>query len=243
MKNSESALMARSDVRLIGLLYLMVIVCAGFSQGYVRANLVAPGDALTTATNILSNLDLFRLGLAADLIAFILDAVISVMFYQMLKPFGKTVAMISSALRLLAHPAIAAVNLLNHYMAYHVLSGADFLTAFDPAQLESLSLMFMDAHRYGYLIAGGLFGVHCFFLGLLLIRSKMVPSFFGFMMMVAAAGYLMETFGDFLFPGNEVWLAWVVGLSAALGEVELALYMLIKGTTQAYLANSKTNSK
>ncbi|HRX00318.1 MAG TPA: DUF4386 family protein, partial [Cyclobacteriaceae bacterium] len=70
MKNSESALMARSDVRLIGLLYLMVIVCAGFSQGYVRANLVAPGDALTTATNILSNLDLFRLGLAADLIAF-----------------------------------------------------------------------------------------------------------------------------------------------------------------------------
>jgi hypothetical protein len=39
----------------------------------------------------------------------------------------------------------------------------------------------------------------------------------------------METFGDFLFPGNEHWLAWVVGLSAALGEVELTLYMLIKG--------------
>ncbi|MEZ4973962.1 MAG: DUF4386 domain-containing protein [Cyclobacteriaceae bacterium] len=234
MMNSESALMQRSKVRLIGLLYMAVIVFAGFSQGYVRANLVVPGDALTTATNILSNIELFRFGLAADLIAFILDAIISVLLYQMLKPFGKTLAMISSGLRLLAHPAIGALNLLNHYMAYHVLSGADFLTVFDSAQLESLSLLFMDAHRYGYLIAGGLFGVHCFFLGLLLIRSKMIPGFFGFMMMVAAGGYLMETFGDFLFPGNEEWLAWVVGLSAALGEVELALYLLIKGTKDSY---------
>ncbi|MGE0588830.1 MAG: DUF4386 domain-containing protein [Cyclobacteriaceae bacterium] len=241
MKNSESTLMQRSYVRVIGALYMAVIICAGFSQGYVRANLVVSGDALTTATNILSNIELFRFGLAADLVAFILDAIISVMLYLLLKPFGKTLAMISSSLRLLAHPAIGALNLLNHYMAYHVLSGADFLTAFDPKQLESMSLLFMDAHRYGYLIAGGLFGVHCFFLGLLLIRSRVVPVFFGSMMMVAAGGYLMETFGNFLFPGNEEWLAWVVGLSAALGEVELALYMLIKGTTRAYSENLKAN--
>lgn len=241
MKTSESIYTGRGDVRLIGLLYMAVIICAGFSQGYVRANLVAPGDALTTATNILSNIELFRFGLAADMVAFILDAIISVLLYQMLKPFGKTPAMISSGLRLLAHPAIGALNLLNHYMAYHVLSGADFLTAFDHKQLESMSLLFMDAHRYGYLIAGGLFGVHCFLLGLLLIRSKMVPGFFGLMMMVAAGGYLMETFGDFLFPGNEEWLAWVVGLSSVLGEVELALYMLIKGTTRAYSENLKAS--
>jgi hypothetical protein len=59
-------------------------------------------------------------------------------------------------------------------------------------------------------------------------------------MIVAAVGYLMETFGDLLFPGNEVWLAWVVGLSAALGEVELALYMVIKGTKTSYSNKLKT---
>ena len=75
--------------------------------------------------------------------------------------------MISSALRLLAHPAIGALNLLNHFMAFQVLGGGEFLNSFDPSQLESLSLLFMDSHRYGYLIAGGFFGFHCFLLGIL----------------------------------------------------------------------------
>ncbi len=219
----------KSQVRMTGVMYLLVIICAGFSQGYVRANLVVQGDAAMTALNIVENTGLFRLGLAADLVAFILDAVISVMFYRLLKPYGKTLALVSSSLRLLAHPAIGALNLLNHYMAFHVLNDAAFSSAFDPMQLEAMSLMFMDAHRYGYLIAGGFFGVHCFLLGLLLIKSDIIPRIFGAMMIVAATGYLMETFGDFLFPGNEVWLAWVVGLAAALGEVELTLFMLIKG--------------
>lgn len=230
-------LMSKSSVRFTGLLYLLVIICAGFSQGYVRGNLYIPGDAVATATNILENEGLFRLGLASDLLAFILDAVISILFYQMLKPFGKTLAMVSSGLRLIAHPAIGALNLLNHYMAYHVLEGG---AGFDAAQVESLSLLFMDAHRYGYLVAGGFFGVHCALLGVLLVRSVMIPKFFGWFMVVAAVGYLMETFGDFLFPGNEEMLAWIVGLSAALGEVELALYMLIKGVKKSYAEKLKT---
>ena len=227
------------EARLTGVMYLAVIVCAGFSQGYVRANLYLPGDAVTTATNILENEGLFRLGLVADLMAFILDAVISVMFYKLLKPFGKTLALVSSSLRLVAHPAIGALNLLNHYMAYQVLGSADLVTAFDFSQLQTLSLWFMDAHRYGYLIAGGFFGVHCALLGVLLIRSEMTPRFFGWFMMVAAGGYLMETFGDFLYPGNEQWLAWVVGLSAALGEVELALFLIIKGARKSFVENLK----
>lgn len=220
-------------------MYLLVIVCAGFSQGYVRGNLIVPGDASATAANIVASEGLFRLGLVADLIAFILDAIISVMFYQMFRSHNKTLALASSALRLLAHPAVGSINLLNHYLALYVLGGAGFLSAFDGAQLESLSMLFMEAHRNGYLIAGGLFGVHCFLLGLLICQTHLIPKLFGVMMMVAAAGYLMETFGDFLFPGNETWLAWVVGLAAVLGEVELTLYMLIKGVRKP----SKTEPK
>ncbi|MEQ9230737.1 MAG: DUF4386 domain-containing protein [Cyclobacteriaceae bacterium] len=240
MKNLEMNLMSKSSVRFTGLLYLLVIICAGFSQGYVRGNLYIPGDTMATATNILENEGLFRLGLASDLLAFILDAVISILFYQMLKPFGKTLALVSSGLRLIAHPAIGALNLLNHYMAYHVLGGGDFLAGFDAAQIESMSLLFMDAHRYGYLIAGGFFGVHCALLGVLLVRSDMIPKFFGWFMVVASVGYLMETFGDFLYPGNEEILAWIVGLSAALGEVGLTFYLLIIGVKKSYVEKLKT---
>lgn len=239
---THTTFMSKSTVHLTGLLYLLVIIGAGFSQGYVRANLIAPGDAVTTATNIIDQADLFRLGLVTDLLAFLLDAIISVLFYLMFRPYNKLLAMVSSALRLLAHPAIACLNLLNHYLALHVLEGAAIFPGFDLEQLQSLSLLFVDAHRNGYLIAGGFFSVHCILLGVLIIKSDIILKLFGYMMIIAGIGYLMETFGNFLFPGNETWLAWVVGLAAALGEVELTLYMLIKGVKKSYSLKLKNAS-
>ena len=221
--------MEKNTYRLTGLLYLFVILFAGFSQGYVRGTLVIPNDALATATNIMQNDALFRLGLSLDLIAFILDAIISVLLYQIFKPFGKSLAMVSAALRLIAHPAIGSLNLLNHYLAYQVLGGAEFLSVFDEAQLNALSLLLMDAHRYGYLIAGGFFGLHCLLLGILIYKSNTIPKIFGGFLIGSAAGYLIETFGNFNLPGYEQYTALIVGVAAAIGEVSLTLYLLIKG--------------
>ncbi len=221
--------MKKNTYRLTGVLYLLVILFAGISQGYVRGTLIVPGDAAATAANIAQNEGLWRLGLSLDLAAFILDAVISVLLYQLFRPFGKHLALVASALRLIAHPAIGSLNLLNHYLAYEVLGGADYLAAFDPAQLQSLSLFFTEAHRIGYLIAGGFFGLHCLLLGVLIFRSTTVPNLFGGFLLGSAAGYLLETFGNFQVPGYEIYTALFVGVAAALGEVSLTLYWVVKG--------------
>jgi hypothetical protein len=221
--------MQKNTYRLTGVLYLFVILFAGFSQGYVRGTIVIPGDAVATANNILQNEGLFRLGLSLDLIAFIIDAIISVLLYQMFKPFGKTLALVSSALRLIAHPAIGSLNLLNHFLAYQVLGGAEFLSVFEPDQLQSLSLLFMNAHQYGYLIAGGFFGLHILLLGILIYKSDTIPNIFGGFLIGSAAGYLIETFGNFNMPGYEGYTALIVGITAAIGEVSLTFYLLIIG--------------
>ena len=221
--------MNKNTYRITGLLYLFVILFAGFSQAYVRGSLVVPQDAFATATNIIENEGLFRLGLSLDLVAFILDAIISVLLYQIFKPVNKTLALVSSALRLIAHPAIGSINLLNHYLAYQVLGGADFLSVFDGSQLNALSLLFMEAHRYGYMIAGGFFGLHCLLLGVLIYRSNTIPNIFGGFLLGSAAGYLIETFGNFNMPGYEGYTALIVGVAAAVGEVSLTLYLLTKG--------------
>jgi len=222
----------KQRARLTGFLYLVVIICAGFSQGYVRGTIVVPGDAAQTALNILEQGGLFRLGLATDLIAFTADAVIAVLFYQLFKPVSQTLSMVAAALRLLAHPAIASLNLLNHYMAQHVLESTDWALSHSPEQLYDWSLLFMDAHRAGYLIAGALFGLHCLLLGILIYRSDLIPKAFGVLMSMAGLTYLMETFGVFLFPGHDAWLALLVGGAAALGEVSLMGYLLARGVRE-----------
>lgn len=221
-------------IRFTGALYLLVIICAGFSQGYVRGTLIVAGNPVETAGNILQNTGLFQLGLTTDMIAFLLDTVIAVLLYKIFKPFNETLAMVSSAFRLIAHPAIGSLNLLNHYMALKALENQGMTNAFNLGQIQEISASFMQAHHYGYLIAGGFFGIHCLLLGVLIYKSNVFPKLFGGLLLGAAAGYLIETFGNFNVPGYEGYTALIVGVTAALGEVGLTLYMLVKGTTKSY---------
>ena len=86
----------KNKARLTGILYLLVILLAGFSQGYVRGTIFIPDDPQVTLTNIISSEVLFRLGLISDLLAFMIDAVISILLYQLLKSVNKTIAAIAS---------------------------------------------------------------------------------------------------------------------------------------------------
>tara|TARA_R110002049_G_scaffold101975_1_gene247300 strand:- start:649 stop:1338 length:690 start_codon:yes stop_codon:yes gene_type:complete len=220
----------KNKARLTGILYLLVILLAGFSQGYVRGTIFIPDDPQVTLTNIISSEVLFRLGLISDLLAFMIDAVISILLYQLLKSVNKTIAAIASVFRILAHPAIGSLNLLNHYMALETASRSGLMSSLGIEQQEVWTMLFMNAHNAGYLLAGAFFGIHCLLLGILLYRSVLFPKVFGILMVLAAGGYMLETFGNFIFPGYQFVLANIVGFSAAIGEISFTLYLLVKGT-------------
>jgi len=215
--------------RIAGVLYLVIIVCAGFSEGVVRSSLIVPGDATATVSNISASEGLFRLGFVSDLIAFLSDLVVSILFYILLKPVSKTLALIAASFRLLAHPAIASINLLNLYIALLLVSGDGYLTALDTSQSHALVLLFLNAHTYGYLIAGAFFGLHLLFLGYLLYKSDLFPGILGVLIVIASFGYLIESFGSFFFPTYESLFTWIVAVTAVIGEVSLAFWLLIKG--------------
>jgi len=219
----------KKTARIAGILYLLIIICAGFSEGYVRSSLIVSGDAAATANNIVASEGLFRIGFVSDLIAFMSDLVVAILFYVLLKPVSKTLSLIAASLRLLAHPAIASINLLNHFAALLLLSGDNYLTAFQADQLHALSLFFLNMHHYGYLIAGAFFGLHLLVLGYLLFKSDLFPGILGVLLAIAAAGYLTESFGTFLLPQYEALFAWIVAVTAGIGELSLTLWLLIKG--------------
>jgi Domain of unknown function (DUF4386) len=219
----------KRTARLAGLLYLVVIIGAGFAEGAVRSTLVVPGDAAATAASITASEMLFRAGFAADLVAFLGDLGVTVLLYVLLAPVHRTAALAMAAFRLVAHPAIGALNLLNHFAALQLLGGGDSLAAFDPTQLQALALLALDAHGTGYLIAGAFFGVHLALLGWLLARSELFPSLLGALILAAAVGYLVESFGMFLFPAGEGVYGAIVTLTAVLGELSFCGYLLVKG--------------
>jgi hypothetical protein len=215
--------------KVAGMLYLVVIICAGFSQGVVRESVFAAGNAAETAQNILNGMSLFRWGLVTDLIAFSTDIAISVLFYFLFRSVNKPLALAMSVFRMIAHPGIATVNLLNHYAALKVLDSPGLEMQFSSSQLMELSYFFMEMHHLGYILAGVTFGVHCFLLGYLLIKSGQFPTVLGILMIGASGGYLIESFGFILYPDYKLIFSWIVGTSAAIGEVSLCIWLLTKG--------------
>lgn len=214
----------KSKARMAGVFYLLIFICAGFAEGYVRTGVLVPGDPSATAQNMLASEGLFRLGLASDLLAFVFDAIVAVLLYVILKPVSRTLSLMAASFRLIAHPAIGSLNMLNHYAALAVLDGA-----FTVTQPESFSLFFMDLHSTGYLVAGVFFGVHLLILGYLVIKSELFPIVLGWFLGVAALGYLIESFGSFLAPAHADIYTMVVTVTAVVGEISFTLWLLIKG--------------
>src|SRR5437588_6224536 len=53
--------------RIAGVLYLLVGIFGGFAEGFVEPRMYVAGNAATTASNLLANSGLVRIGIVADL--------------------------------------------------------------------------------------------------------------------------------------------------------------------------------
>src|SRR5437870_1144005 len=90
----------RFKARITGVLYLLTILTGIFAQGFVSENLVVDGDAAGTATNILTHKHLFELGFTVYLIEMACQIAITALFYDLLKPAGRSVSLVAAFLGL-----------------------------------------------------------------------------------------------------------------------------------------------
>jgi hypothetical protein len=231
MSKSVENISLASAARIAGYGYLAIIVLAIFAEFFVRSTLVVPGDAVTTANNIMANQGLYRFGVASYLLAAIFDVMVAVALYIFLRPVNKGLALLAAWFRLI-HAIIFAVALTNLLNVLHLLSGAEYLSAFTAEQLQAQLMVFLDAFDYEWLIGLVFFGLHCLLLGYLIVKSDYVPKILGILLVVAAFGYLVDSFAHFLMASysdyQDVFLM-MVALPAIAAELSFCLWLLIKG--------------
>jgi hypothetical protein len=49
------------------------------------------------------------------------------------------------------------------------------------------------------------------------------------LLVIAGAGYIVESIGNFLVPGQKALWTWFVAVPAVAGEMALTLWLLIRG--------------
>src|SRR5436305_15138550 len=78
--------------RIAGVLYLLVGIFGGFAEGFVEPRMYVAGNAATTASNLLANAGLVRLGVVADLFQATVWIFLGLTLYLLLKHVNKSVA-------------------------------------------------------------------------------------------------------------------------------------------------------
>jgi hypothetical protein len=226
MKTRASALSPLSIARITGGLYLIIILLGISSELLVRGRLIVPGDAAATAANLLAGEGLFRLGFLADSVVFLSDAAVAALLYVLLRPIGRTVALVAAAFRL-TQTAVLALNLLNQHAALLLVTGSHY-AGLGTAERDALAYFMLERHAYGYDLGLLFFGAHCALLGYLIVKSSFLPSVLGVLLMGASLAYLAGSYVHFLLP-DLLSAIQPIYLVAIVAEVALCGWLLVKG--------------
>ena len=216
--------------QLAGLLYLIIALVGGFSIGYMPTEIVAEGNAALTFQNLLDHQELFRWGIAGDIVVLVLETLLTVMLYQLFKS-ASTTGMIIATFSRLAMAIIMGINLINYMIPAIIMNQPVYLTSFSSAELESLTLLFFKAHKYGELAWQIFFSVHLFTLGYVIRKSGNTPKWLGLLMLIGGIGYAGDSIIQFMLS-NSVVLSVIFSsllVLAVIAEFWFALWLLIKG--------------
>ncbi len=216
----------RLKARITGAFYLLTILTGVFAQMFVSGSLVVDGDAAATATNILTHRGLFQLGFAVYLVEMACQIAITALFYDLLKPAGRSVSLVAAFLGL-AGCVIKTVSRLFYIAPLLVLGVAHYLNVFSAGQLQALALLFLKVNDHGAAIALVFFGFYALLTGYLIIRSTFLPRILGVLSVFGGLGWL-----TFLYPPLGYRLFLYLAAFGLLGAGALIVWLLVFGVNE-----------
>jgi hypothetical protein len=206
-----------------GAAIMLVAALAGFGNLVVVQGLVTPGDAATTAHDVLGSQGLFRLGVASLYLAAVFDVVVAWALLQVFRPVHAEFSRLTAWLRL-AYAVVFMVALSQLAGIPALLTDADSTSAFTAGQVQAQALAKFEAFHDIWSAGLILFGAHLIGVGWLALRSGFVPRLIGALLVLAGAGYAFDSFVS-VFTEDAVF---AVSNVTFVGEFLLGLWLLLR---------------
>lgn len=223
-----TAATAQKWARAAGILFLLSMFGGFFGEVYIPSHFIVRGDAAATAANITASPTLFRAGFAVYLIEGICDIALSLVFYVLLRPVNRYLALLAAFFGLVSTAVFAVAELF--YFSTSFILGPDSLQAFSPAQRNEIALLSLRAYNAGAGAFMAFYGLASLIRGLLVYRSRYLPKFLGVLWMLAGLGFIARNFVLVLAPAYASPLFLAPMFFAGLA---LTVWFLFKGIDAA----------
>jgi hypothetical protein len=206
--------------RMPGFFYLGMILCGLFAQ-LVRSNILASQD-------IAGSLMMLRFSFISDLTMMVFYLLTAWALYINLKHIEKSLSLLFLVLTIVS-VAILSGNMINHIAIIEIQDSSYFKTD----DLYSLTEFLTKLHEYGYLIAQVYFGLWLLPLGMIILKSGIMPKFIGLALIAATIGHLIEVFITFLIP-RYCFIAYPGLVLGMIGEFSFCFWLLLKGLNNSH---------
>jgi len=212
------AIPATRYARIGGALYLVIIVAGIVGPLLTRDLVIVTGDPTATAQNIAASPELWRVGIAVNIVMQLCDVPVMLILYLLFSPIHRPVALLALLFNIVQTATLVANQL--------TLVAAQLLAADQPA----LTDVAIRAYSYGEGLGLVFFGFTLLGVGYLIRHSGYLPWILGILVQVAGVSYVVNSFLLLVVPdlANIVLL-----IPAFIAELSLALWLLVRGVDES----------
>jgi hypothetical protein len=228
MTNHSAETSQNLYARIAGIAYLLIIIIALLSTGFIDSDLIVPGNDAETTKNIMAHDSLFRISIALILFMYMTVVILAWALYVLLKSVNKNLALLALLLRS-AEAVLGAVTVLISFFVLGLLNGNSQSTVFETEQLQALVGIFLNVRTAGLdfvLVFVGLGGtLFCY----LFYQSKYVPRILAGWGIITYVSMFLLGFISMLFPNHPQLIEIVPYALGGLFELIFGFWLLIKG--------------
>jgi hypothetical protein len=225
MESAMTASTAQTYARAAGILLVLTMIGGFTGELYLPSQLIVPGDAEATARNITASPFLHRLGFAMYLLEAACDITLSWVFYVLLRPVNREVALLAAFFGLVATSTFAMAEVF-YFAPSFILGDPGYLSSFSSEQRNSLAMLSLRYYAYGSGVLMVFYGIAFAIRGYLISRSTYLPRFIGLLMMIAGAGFVIRNLLLVLVPHAASTLLLAPMFVAA---ISLMVWLLARG--------------
>jgi hypothetical protein len=216
--------------RIAGLWYL------GFTLGpfyllYVPSRTIVHDDAAATAALMLAHETLFRWGLFAETLGTVIFICLSLALYRLFEEVDRHRARQLVAL-VLVSAALSLVTVVFNAAALLVFRGGSGLNGFDAHARETIGMLLLRLHGQANGINQTFWGLWLFPFGWLIVRSRFLPRWLGYWILLDGLAWLTVGITWFFAPDyTQTLFRYLQPVFAA--ELVAMLWLLIVGAKEA----------
>jgi len=217
--------------RIAGMWYLCIAVFYTIGMIYGDKAFYVPGDATATLNNIISSEGVYHFAIVCTLIGHVCFLFLVNALYKLFKPVDVNWARMM-VLFVVVGVSISSVSCVNQFVVPLLLNGSEYVVNIDSTHLDALAMLFLDIYKYGANVATIFWGLWLLPLGLLILKSGIIPKILGVLMIITCVSYLVDFTLFFFLPK---WMPVIDPIQTAIqvgSEVSFLLWLLIKGAKE-----------